>query len=520
MPASDLALTHTFDGGFATDYGGFADIDIDAGRRVRVPFLTRAENIFYGSAGQISKIGGISKYNASTIESGEEIRGLFEYVRIGTGGSPTRKKVVVAGTKILADSNNGTFASIIASRQNDTTPHFCVFNDTLIMASDNTSDVPKKWDQTTAADLGGSPPRFSFSVGHANRLWAAGNWSVPSRLYYSDVLDAEDFAGGGSIDIDPDDGDYITGMYVFRGTLIVFKGPNFGSIHVISGLTPSEFTRTVLSRGVGAAWQNLIFPLPNDLGFVANDGTVRSIGATQKFGDLEVGSLSAPINEWLRENVSMTHLKKGWAATDFTRGYSLITLPTGSNTSPTTVLMMDFRFEQARFSLWTATRAWSVARMSDPGNSDRLGLFLGGTDGYVRKTQQSSRGVDGTTAISAYARTPVFQYSSANRGKTISHVGMSLLLEGSATMSLSLRRELGDTQTVTIEAGGGAALGSFVLGTDVLSGDSLVTKWSDVLGSGQFREISYEISNTALAETFTVEALHVVLEQSANPIYE
>lgn len=353
MPAADLSLLHTFQGGLATDFGGLADIDVDTGRRVRVPFLTRADNIYYGASGQLLKISGINKYNSVTIESGEEIRGLFEYTKIGASGNATRKKLVAAGTKILADNNDGTFASIITGRTDNAVPHFNTFADTAIIASDNVSDVPKKWDQTTAGDLGGSPPRFSFSVTHANRLWVAGNWSAPSRLYYSESLDPEIWNSGsaGSIDVDPNDGDYITGIYAFRGSLLVFKGPNTGSIHVISGLTTTTFSRAILAKGVGAIWQNMIFALPNDVGFVSLDGTIRSVTTTQKFGDLEVGKLSAPIDSLLQSNVSIAQLRKGWAATDFSRGYTLFTFPFGADTKPTTLLIMDFRFQPTRFAL-------------------------------------------------------------------------------------------------------------------------------------------------------------------------
>lgn len=519
MPASDLSVAHFFDGGIATDFGAVADAQIGPSRIVKVPFLTRGDNIFFEQSGAIKKIGGITKYNSSSIESGQEIRGMFDYIKLGTGGSPARKKVVFAGTKILADGNNGTFASIKSGMQDNSVPAFCVMNDTLILMTDNTSDSPQTYDQSSVAALGGTSERVSFGVQHANRFWSAGNFAVPSRLYYSDVLDPADFAGGGAIDIDPDDGDMIVAIFPFRGALLVFKGPNLGSIHIISGLTPATFERTVLVRGVGAIWQNGVFPLPNDVGFIACDGTIRTVGATQKFGDLELNQLSQPINTWLQDNVALAQMRKAWAATDFTRGYVLFTLPTGSDTAPTTILAMDYRFAPARFAFWPCTEAWSVSRMSNPSDSNKPILFLGGNDGYVRKTQQSTQGVDGV-AIAAYARTPIFQYGTANRGKTIQHVAVGLNLAGPATVRLSVRRDVGDTQNYDITAGGGAVFGTAIFGTDTFAGAGYVTTWTDTEGTGQFREVSYEISNTALTENATVESFHVVFEQSADPIYE
>jgi hypothetical protein len=264
MPAAaDQAIAHFFTGGFATDYGGMAEIELE-GNRIKIPFLTRCENFHFELNGSIHKIGGTSKYNSVTIESGEEIRGMFEYVRHGTLGTLARRRIVHAGTKILKDDNDGTFTSIFTGLENDTVPNYVVCEDSLIISSSSTVDVPKKWDQTTAADLGGSPPNFSFSVVHAGRLWAAGNAALPSRLYYSSLQNFEEWNSAGDsgvINIDPNDGDSITGIYPFRGALIVFKGGAEGSIHIISGRTPATFARDQLSRGVGCAWQNTIFPL-------------------------------------------------------------------------------------------------------------------------------------------------------------------------------------------------------------------------------------------------------------------
>src|SRR6185295_15861211 len=203
---------------------------------------------------------------------------------------------------VACSVSDGLFSTIGTGLVSGAVPTYSTFDDLLIIASDATADVPKSWDQTTFQSLAGTPPNFSMSVNHKNRQWGAGDLTNPSRLSYSDNLDPESWVGAtsGSIDIDPSDGDAIVGIASFKNELIVFKGPYKGSIHRITGSSPSDFARTVFIRGITAAYQNAIFTLPNDLGFMSPRGTVHSLVSTQTFGDYEQSTLSFPINRALR----------------------------------------------------------------------------------------------------------------------------------------------------------------------------------------------------------------------------
>lgn len=529
MPsAAEIPLRHEFGGGWATDLGVLADVGAEGGR-IEFPFLLLAENVYYSLKGNPRKVGGTERYNSAAVAAGAPVRGMFEYVKIGTSGSPTRRRVVHAGTKVLYDENDGSFSDLFTGLQDEKVPNYNVFEDALIIASDSTVDVPKKWDQTTAANLGGSPPNFSFSVTHVNRLWAGGIPGDPSGLHYSALQDEELWNGAGDsgrIAIDPNDGDMITGIFPFRGVLLVFKGPNRGSIHVVSGRTPATFERDILVSGVGAAWQNLIFPFGNDVGFVSPDGQFRSVRATERFGNFEQGVLSLPIQSWIKENVNTRALKRGWVVTDHSAGYALAALPVQSSTVPNRVLLMDFRFGAIRWADWPSFSAHSVAYMSDPDSADRPILYLGGQDGFLRKTQQQSLSIDDSTPIRSRVRTPFVHYGAPHRLKTIEHIGIGTNVRVSSTVAISLRKS--DSVIADVAVGlatGGFLLGpaeenEFVLDESTFGEDQYKTVWTDVYESGQFREISYEISNDEANEDMDVDALHVILESSTTPGYE
>src|SRR6202007_1235765 len=246
--------------------------------------------------------------------------------------------------------------------------------------------------------------------------------------------------------------------------------------------TPSTFARLLLTTGVGAVWHNLIFDLGSDIGFVWSDGTLRTLQTTQRFGDYVQGSLSRVIDTLIGDRLNATQLKRGWADTDPQRGYPLITLPFDSSAVPNLTIMMDTRFGDPRFATWTALQAWSVARMSDPGNSDRQILFLGGNDGYVRKTQQTTRAVDTSTAIAAYARMPFLHYGSPKQAKTAQHIGIGLAPKGDFAIDISLRREDLASQTSVVQGGAAvlspASIDVFTLDSSTLAGDQYRKLWT------------------------------------------
>ena len=530
MPSKDLFFSFSFTGGFASDLGALVNPPIvrsGGGGSVEMPHLLTADNVYYRLNGAVVKTGGTAKYNTTVIASGEEIRGMFEYIKAGTGGSATRKRVAHAGTVIVKDDNDASFANLFTGLEDGAIPNYNVFEDVLIIASDSTSDAPKSWDQTTAQNLAGSPPNFAFSVTHSLRVWAAGDASNPSRLYYSSTQNHEEWNGtgtSGTIDISPNDGDIITGIIPYRGDLIVFKGPYRGSItRVVGDPADTDFNtspRTTI-RGIGAIWQNSIFEFGNDIGFIATDGSIRSFTTTDRFGDYEQLALSDPISSWIRDNVTISALRTAWAATDHLRGYSLICLPTSSATTPNHILMMDFRFRPVRWSNWPAFDGYSLARMSDPDDSDLPILYFGGSDGFIRKANQNAFAIDDVTAISETVKTAAISYNTPNKSKTHARLGLGVRAAGTVSCTITTTDENSNQNSITISGiQGGTALGSFELDTDTLGGEIHKTYWADATALGSFRETSYQFQNTGLNQGLEITEFYTVLEGSGDDTYE
>ena len=105
-------LTHRFGGGWATDFGPTAYTSPDQNGAMTVPFLRDARNTVFEFDGGIHKAPGTSVLNASVLESGATIRGMYDFWRQGTTDSPAQKRIVHVSTKVKYDQADGTFIDL------------------------------------------------------------------------------------------------------------------------------------------------------------------------------------------------------------------------------------------------------------------------------------------------------------------------------------------------------------------------------------------------------------------------
>lgn len=510
-------IRHGFGGGWATDLGPTVDVAPDGAGHVVIPFLLEAQDCVFELNGGPHEIGGASKVNSSAVASGADVMGVYDYWRQGTLGSPSRRRIVHAGTTVLADTDDGAFSTTIGSGlEEGKIPSYCTFDDLLIYSSDSTVDVPRSWDQNTAQNLAGSPPNFAFCVAHKNRAWAAGVASNPSRLYYSANTDPEDWTGtgSGSIDIDPNDGDVITGLASHKGELIVFKGPNKGSIHRITGSAPTgadAFARVNLSRGLGACWHNAIFTFGDDVGFVSQYGSVHSLAATAAFGDFFQAALSRPINGWIREHLNYNRIRNIWAVGHPLEGRVYITMSIDASTTNNVVLCMDYRDPRnIRWSQIRAYKAESLGLFVDTSGTRRI--LAGGNDGFVRRLNVVDRSIDGTTALSFRVKTPFMNYGNPMLMKTLAGVATGLSPKGDFSFTFGWTRDGNAQQTLMVDQGGSDVLGPasdnvFTLDTSALGGSQFVDRFAETEDGGEFRAIQYDITQSSNFSDIEIHAI-------------
>lgn len=520
-------IRHRLEGGWATDFGPTVDAAPDQAGDVRIPFLLGAENVDYVFPRGVRKIGGTLKLNSSAIGSSTTtIAGLADYWRQGTTGAPTRRRVCHAGTQIYADTNDFSFSSLATGLESDAIPNYSTFDDFMIIGSSSTVDVPRSWDQATFQNLAGSPPRFSFSVPHKNRQWAAGVYTTPSRLHYSANLDPEDWTGGssGSIDIDPNDGDMITGIASYKNELLVFKGPYKGSIHRITGSTPSDFARTTFIRGLTAVWQNAIVPFGDDLAWLSPIGTFHSLKATNAFGDYTQAYLSQPINSWINVYLNKARLKYCWAVNDALNSRLLFGLSRAVTQYNDIILSYDYRFQDPPYNIgrWARRTAYNAASLGyfvEGGLGSERRVYVGGTDGYIRRIDELGRAVDGSTAYTAKVTLPTCTYGGAWKRKTLEAVGVSQSPKGNYTATLGWTRDGGTQQTTTLSMSGGATLGSdFTWNQSPWGGFGFTHKYTTPEEGGEFRGIQYQLQKGTANQDMEVFDIHAKVSFGAESL--
>ena len=509
-------IRHFFSGGWATDFGPSSDVTPDNAGRVNIPFLVDAEDTLFELNGAPHKIGGTTKGNSVAVASGAAVTGVYDYWRQGAGGSPSRRRILHAGTVALADNDDFSFSNIFTGLTADAIPSYSTFDDLLIISSSVAGDVPKSWDQTTAQNLAGSPPAFAFSVAHKNRLWAAGVAANPSRLYYSSNVDPEDWTTtGGSIDIDPNDGDMITGLASHKDELIVFKGPNKGSIHRITGSSPTgsdAFARKNFVNGLGACWHNAIFKFGDDVGFVSQYGSVHSLSATAAYGDFFEASLSRPINiGWIRASLNYNRLKNIWACTDPLNGIVYITASWNANSTNNIVIAMDFRAapERIRWSKIKSYQAASLGLFVDTNGIRRV--MAGGNDGFIRRLNIADRSIDTSTGLAYKVTTPFLTYGDPFIKKTLAGGSVGLAPKGAFNFSLKWQRDAEAQQSLTMSQGGGDVLGpasanQFELNDSTLGGSLFLDRYHRYgEEGGEFRAVQHQITDSTNYQDIHVE---------------
>jgi len=116
-------------------------------------------------------------------------------------------------------------------------------------------------------------PTGNYIQLYKDTLFIAGDSTSPSRLYYSGGGDRiHDFSvanGGGFIDISKNDGQKITGMIVFKNSLLVFKEDSIYQFEFTSSGLPQS---TQVNAAVGCIAPRSIVAVENDIFFASRRG--------------------------------------------------------------------------------------------------------------------------------------------------------------------------------------------------------------------------------------------------------
>lgn len=467
---------------------------------VRPGQLLRATNITYEN-GTLQKEGGTSKYNSTVIGGAPSVIGGWDWhPTIGT----QRMVVMTSDGDLLKDTGGGDFTVTLDTglTASDVVPVFvdggqeALANDRklFVFTGKNAVQVLAA-DGATTADISTPPADWSGAtqpktgVIHEGRLWGF----LRNRAYYSLATNHEDFttADAGDLAIFPGESEEIIGAQSFRGLLVVWKKPTGVYLIDTSSPTLSEWRVTRMSSSTGLASPLAAIQVDSDVLFVDQNVNFHLLSGVDEFGDITSRNLSqiSDMGPFLRENINlnMTGNMRG-IYYPAKREAHFATAGAGSTTN-TRRIVVDFnRLDKPRFRFSTRDTAESLWLRKD---SDGIPRPVYGDDaGFVRDMDKSSRSHDGA-GYNGEWQTPHSDFSELDpklgtRRKNGQFLEAVIEPTGNFNLSVDILWDGVVTQTVTFNLGeSGSSLGSFVLDTDVLAGDSVLNKKARITGSGR-----------------------------------
>lgn len=417
-----------------------------AGLATDMPDMSRSTDFFvvnYNTVDEPSgakrKLGGSTRLAVVGTGQGSKtpaIVGMYDFWRNGNQATFTQTFIAVAanGTVWRIDSSGvATNITGTVAIGSNVVPIFCVARDLLIICtSDN--NPPIKYNQTGVGfdnvtgnfilgtsllgtgdltssvgvpfcdELGGTPPSSRGMVFHINRLWAWGDRANPSRLSYGSSASAEDWTGidTGSIEVEPEDGDEIVGCVSYQQKLFVFKGPNKGSIHIISGTAPTggnAFSRRVYVRGIALQSHNSIVTIGPDIAFMSDQG-IHSLQTTLEFGEFSQENVTRLVTSYFTNNINHHALNRVWGFNDPNKSLAGWAHRSGSGTVNNAILVLSYiriKEEGYKMSIWQR-ECTSVAIRKNP-QTRRNELIFGDSSGNISRQDTSDYTIDTPTAL-------------------------------------------------------------------------------------------------------------------------
>ena len=351
-----------------------------------------------------------------------------------------------------------------------------------------------------------------WGAGHLNRLWAGGNVNDPHRAYYSTVSDHAEFTttGAGSFAVYPGEGEKIVAGASFKGHLFLWKFPR--GIYYIDSRDPTLANWRVdrLSSTIGMAGPKAFTVVDEDIVFMDSSGQFQIISnITEESRTTSNLSRMQYMGQWVRENCNMSQLDRVQMVYYAHRREVHCAIAGKGSTVNNLRIVIDFN-EQGLVRFYSSDKdvCESLWMKQD---SDFIERLTSGDDaGFTWNLDQDTKSKDGSGFAGEY-RTAYMDLSHLDPALAVVNKNFHWLElvtnpTGNFDLNVTVFIDGTETETVTFNMGtDGAALGSFVLDTDALGGDTVLNKKRRIHGYG--RRISLLARNTGAGEDFNISRM-------------
>ena len=436
--------------------------------------------------GGYRRINGFAKYNSNVVPqtsaSTEEV--LLSCIFNGT-------IVAARGEKIFtATAGSGSWTERDSGRTSAGVYTFERFNfdgnDKLIVADGNNSPTVfnTSFAATDVSSGGGGEVSTAvtgakFVVAFKDHMFYGGMASNKQEVVFSVPFDEDNFAtgsGAGSFKVD----DTITGLKVFREDLFIFCEDR---IFKLTGTSSSNFAVAPITRNIGCVNGQTIQEFAGDLIFLAPDG-LRTIAGTARIGDVELGTISSPIQTVFNDNIENASGFRSLIIPNKTQ-YRVFFTKSGVTQSTTNGVLTSLRGQTFEFAQIRGIRPTSTDTVS---TATETIVIHGGEGGYVYR-QETGNDFDGT-AIGGKYRSTDLSFGDAGIRKHMHRVLVSYKPEAAISADMFLRYDYEDPDSprpaaYSLTASDIVAIyGSGVYGTATYGGQSEPLLRQSVEGSG------------------------------------
>ena len=331
-----------------------------------------------------------------------------------------------------------------------------------------------------------SPIGCSLIERYTERIIVSGQSANPSVVYYSGRLKPYDFedSSAGFIDV----GDIVTGIKVFRNSLIIFCK---NSIYELTNLDSTPIIKSV-TKNIGCVSGNSIQEIGGDLIFLAPDG-LRTVAGTARIDDVELSSISRKILPLVNEIINnfANYTISSMVIRERSQ-YRLFYYQSGQAVSGQKGIIGTFKYNSEGIPAfeWSQTKGLPVKFCtSDVNNDGTEVLYHTDETGYVYK-HDIGNSFDGAN-VEAEFQTPDMDYGDNGLRKSLYKVKANIEPEGIQNdLNLRIRYDFenGDVPQpgnfLVGNLSSPSLFGTAVFGTSIFGTATLPSKSILVTGSG------------------------------------
>ena len=288
-----------------------------------------------------------------------------------------------------------------------------------------------------AADVSDSSVAGATVVAaYRNHMFYGGKSTTPQEVVFSEPFDEDGFnsgQGAGSIKVD----DTVVALKVFRDSLFIFCESR---IFKLTGSSSSDFSVQPVTRNIGCINSFTVQEFAGDLIFLGPDG-LRTVAATARIGDTELGTISKNIQTVFDENIKDAGAFDSVVIPDKTQ-YRIFFTKDGQGQSLSKGAICVLKKEAFEFS---ETRGIQVACTDTFVESGDVIVLHGDTTGFIQR-QESGNDFDGTAILGRY-RSPDMSFGDSGIRKHMQRVIINYKPEADIDADLILRYDNEDTDS-------------------------------------------------------------------------